>query len=305
MSRRTFIAILLFAAVISIFVSNTNGVPFVYSLTENFTIPTRTSTPLPATATSKPSTNPPPSTNPTETVPPLATVTETAVPVIIAATPVGGFLPTAEACSNQPTIQALNLTRVRSGPGTSYEPIAELVFLEVRPIIGRAADAEWWLIVVTADQIGWVADAIISVQGNTSVIPVVDTPLLNGESPTPGPIWNPPLPTGCEAEPVWTSTPEPTEVAPTNTPEPPTAVPTNTGEPEPELIAEASPIPSDTPEPMPTETPVPLEPTPVPTAVPLDIEPEPSSSSFLPILGGLLLVVGGAVAFMRRRGQEG
>jgi hypothetical protein len=294
MSRRLFIITLLIVGLLSIFFTGPNDAPLVYSLTENLTIPSRTPTPKPVTATPIPPTNPPPSNqNPTATTePPVITIaTETAVSVTLAASPEGGFLPTAETCSNHPTIQALNTTRVRSGPGVNYELVSELVFLEVRSIVGRAADIDWWQIALDGEQLGWVADSVISVQGNISVIPIVEPPWLNGAAPTPGTPWQPALPVGCDVQPIWTSTPTAT-APPTATPVPPTAVPSNTPVP-------PTTVPTDTPEP--TEAPT-VVPTAVPTAEPLDNESVSSgSSNLLLIVGGVLLLTGGAITFMRRR----
>ncbi|MCA9929274.1 MAG: hypothetical protein KC419_12370 [Anaerolineales bacterium] len=298
MSKRPFVIILVLSLLLSAIINHLGFNKPVYSLSANFTIPTKTPEPPPTQKPTSGSQNPPP---PAATETPItATATNTAVPVTLAATPQGGFVPTAAACGTQPTIQTVNNTRVRQGPGTDYDIAAELVFLEVRPIVGRAADAEWWQIMLADGSLGWVADAVVTVQGNISVVPIVATPLLDGIAPTAGPAWNPTVPSGCEALAVWTSTPEPTAVPPTDTPEPLTAAATE------EPAATDTAVPStDTPIPL-TDTPIPeptVEPTPIATAVPLDVEPEAAGSStgiILPIVAAVLFVAGGVIAFLRR-----
>jgi hypothetical protein len=265
----------------------------VWSLERAQTVPSRTPTPAPTT----PPTATPPSSgiNPTATPisVPQATPTSTLLPAQIAPTPVGGFLPTAVPCGSSPTIQTLGATNVRSGPGLEYGIIGELVYLEVRYIVGRAETAEWWLIQFNNGQFGWVANDIVLVQGYTPIIPIVEAPPLNGSTPTPGPLWNPtpfpfctvtPAPTDtatpavalAEAQPAETATPAPTE------PPPPT-----------------EPRPTDTPIVQPTA--VPLNPTaPAATAVPT--ESETGSSSGILLLGlGLLIGAGLVVAYLRKR----
>lgn len=178
------------------------------------TIPTRTPTPGAGQPTAVPtSSNPNPTQAPQNTAVPTALPTATDVPVTIAPTPVGGIMPTAEPCSDVPTILAINSTFVRSGPGTDYETVAQLVYQEVRPIFGRAADAQWWFIQLADGRTGWVADQVVIVAGNAGYVPVVAAPLLNGAAPTAGPLWNPTPNPQCPV------TPTPT---PTNTPLPTT-----------------------------------------------------------------------------------
>ncbi len=274
----------------------------VHGLSNNFTIPTRTPTPKPPDPTSPPSNPDPTATTEAATnVPP--TETAVSVQVTVAATPVGGFLPTAEPCADHPTVQGAGATNVRSGPGIDYATIGELLYLEVRPIIGRAADAKWWQILLGNGETGYVSNAIIISSGNISVIPIVPSPLINGVAPTPGTPWQPVIDSECTISPTWTSTPNPT--------------PTTEVEPEPVLITEEPTVESveieetavSSPEPItPTDTPQPIStaipstPEPIATAVPLDeVTPTSGSSSFLPIVGGILLAAGGLVAILRKR----
>ena len=271
--------------------------PTVYGSAANQTIPTRTPTPPPATATkSGGGGNDPAPTNP----PPAqatSTATSTLLPVEIAPTPVGGFLPTAVPCGNSPTIQTLGATNVRSGPGLEYEVIGELVYLEVRYIVGRAETAEWWLIQFNNGQFGWVADAIVLVQGYTPIVPIVEAPPLNGGTPTPGPAWNPtPIPF-CTVTPVPTGTPTATatavssesvvEEAATETPAPTEPAPTEVR-------------PTDTPIVQPTA--VPPQPT-TTLAATTDEPPNEGGSGGLILLAlGLVLGAGMLFYFWRRNG---
>jgi len=216
MSRRI-ITIIFIVGVIATFFLKPQSKSYEVLGMPNFTVITRTPspeppTPIPPTATDDDGddgggSNPPP--QPTS-VPP--TNTPTIIPVTLVATPIGGFFPTAVACGLPPTIQANNKTRVRSGPGTNYGIITELVYLETKPIIGRAANAEWWIIQLTNDETGWVANAVVKVAGNTNGIPIVPSPAIDEKTPTPGPFWNPtPNPNCPTIPPTVTSTP--TEMA--------------------------------------------------------------------------------------------
>jgi uncharacterized protein YgiM (DUF1202 family) len=271
----------------------------------NFTVITRTSTPPPSPPTAtrddddgdNGGSNP---TTPPTAVPP--TNTPTLIPVTLVATPVGGFLPTAAPCGLPPTVQAQNTTFVRMGPGTDYDIIGQLVFLETRPIVARAADSEWWVIQFTNEQFGWVADAVVLVHGNTSGIPVIGAPEINGETPTPGPLWSPTPNPECPILP--TATPIPTETA-TSTPEQEpteTPVPTETAtEVATEVVEEVEPTATATSVVPTAETDleeVETE-TPQPTAEPLD-EEAPGAVSALPCATAMIgLAVVGFILFRR------
>lgn len=171
------------------------------------TIPTRTPTGSPVTNTPVPPGNQPTSPPPANsTTVPATTPTSTLIPATIAATPLGGFIETAVPCSGNPTVQAINTTRVRQGPGTEYAVMAELVYLEVRPIAARAAYAPWWLIILGDGRYGWVANDVVQVQGYTAIVPIAEAPPLNGGTATPGTPWLPtPNPT-CTVTPIPTAT---------------------------------------------------------------------------------------------------
>ncbi|NHZ72644.1 MAG: SH3 domain-containing protein [Aquificales bacterium] len=290
----------------------------------NFTVITRTPTPKPQPPTQIPTAtkSDPGGGNPTA-IPPTATqipatATPTLIPVTLVPTPDGGFMPTAVACGFPPTAQAINTARVRSGPGTDYGIIGQLVYLETRPIVGRAADSEWWVIQFANNEIGWVANAVVTVHGNTSGIPIAEAPPINGEEPTPGPLWNPTPNPDCPDAPSATpsATPAPTETivnTPESTPvntETATVVPTETATPD-NLDASAESA-EDEEEAGPTTTATSVVPsgaetaaeqeetTAKPTAEPLDDEDIQNAASALPCAAAMIgLAVIGFLVFRR------
>ncbi|MBK8986039.1 MAG: SH3 domain-containing protein [Chloroflexi bacterium] len=231
MSRRFLIFILLTGLGLTVLYAPRPNAPRAASL-PNFTIPTRTPIPPPTAVPTDPPppppTDPPPGATAVPTNPPAVTATNTPIAATLAASPVGGFLPTAVACGTPPTIQTRGSTRVRSGPGTDYAAIGDLLSREVRPIVGRAGSATWWLITLANGQTAWVSNEVVLVQGYTGDVPIVDAPPINGQTPTPGAIWQPTAVPGC---PTSTATPLPPTATqpptPSTTPTavPPTAVP--------------------------------------------------------------------------------
>jgi hypothetical protein len=120
-------------------------------------------------------------------------------------------------------VQARNLINVRTGPGIDYPVAGSLVFLEVRVIVGRAANAEWWVIEMPGSTEGWVANTTVNVHGYTGDIPIVEAPEIGGSTPTPGADWNPTPNPICP-----THTPTPTARATGTATSEPTAPPTAT-----------------------------------------------------------------------------
>ncbi|MFO7681501.1 MAG: SH3 domain-containing protein [Chloroflexota bacterium] len=318
MTRRILLFTLFAGLALTMFFSRHTGVPPTFGL-PNFTTITRTPTPPPPTsppptspppgATSKPS-DPQPTTPPQATDIPTHTPTATLIPVTLAATPAGGYLPTAVACGVPPTVQTRNTVNVRSGPGVDYDIIGQLVYLEVRPILGRAADAEWWVIQLTNETIGWVANAAVIVHGNISGLPIVGAEPLEGKTPTPSPLWNPTRNPSCPVIPTATA-------QPTNTSQPATATREIMAEAEATATPTAKPTSTPTAEPT-TETEPPATATSMvpegeattvaaanvvesdqPTAVPL-AEPETSAVAALPCASAVIgLAMIGFLAFRR------
>lgn len=182
------------------------------------TVPSRTPTP----SADDPSPTPPPDDgngDPDPTSPPtstsIPTATPTNTPLPIPPTPEDGFLPTAEPCDSDPRLQAsASGVNARSGPGLDYEVIAQLEFLEVRPIVGRAQFAEWWQINLADGALAWVANSVANVSGYIGEVPTVAAPPLgDGSTPTPGAPWEPtPRPT-CTPSPSATPSRTPTGTA--------------------------------------------------------------------------------------------
>ncbi len=293
------------------------------------TVPTVTPDGGAATDTPVPPTNTPGSNgddNSTPTHTPPANVTATATPSpgsTFIPTPEDGYLPTAAPCEDSPTIQAFNNLNVRQGPGTDYEVTGRVIFLEVRPIIGRAQDVPWWLIQMPDGSSGWVADATGLSQGYIGNVPVVPAPTLNGQTPTPGTPWQPTPRATCTVTPTptlsptvtETPAPEPTATA-TVTAVPPTHTPTLTTTPEAandeadtthdetsvanDEAGAATRIASlavaENPTATQAATAYPIQ----STAAPLVDEPPSSTPNLLPIVG-LVLVAGGIFTAIARR----
>ena len=222
------------------------------------TVPTRTPVPAPTNPpppTEKPkennnNNNPPPPTNT-----PVATPTATLPPVTFAPTPIGGII-NPDRCGEPYFIASLGTVNVRSLPSTDGEVITQMVYLEARQILARAADVAWWQILLPDTSTGWVFDSTGSMVGMMESVPV-----LNSDgSPAPEPLWQP----------------TPDLFCPTVTPSP---IPTETATPPPTEAASATPIPTNTP--APTVTAVAIaesgDSDPVPTPM-----PDPSIISPLP-----------------------
>lgn len=104
----------------------------------------------------------------------------------------GSPFPTAEPCGEPPTITTLTVAKVYGGPGSDYPVTDTLRSKEVRPIVGRAAYATWWLIQLDENYSqAWISDRAGTVQGFTGNVPIVKAPSINGASPTPGDKWDP------------------------------------------------------------------------------------------------------------------
>jgi hypothetical protein len=278
----------------------------------NKTVPSRTPTPLPVTPTevptNPPTTNPPPGNPPPTATQPSTTMTATAIS--LPPTPGGGIPVTAVPCSTQPTIQPINQvnpTNVRQGPGTDYAIIGQLVVNEVRPIIGRAANAPWWLIQLNSGQSGWVADEVVLVQGNTINIPISSVPPLNGVTPTPGIPWQPTAPPVCPtmtATAVSQATAQTVIISPLETSTGAASYPadtaTETGE---TAVQDTAVTPTPTAITLPTSIAAAPQPTLAATAVTTDNTANnnsPDFSAFL-LVGAALLVVAGTAVFIAKR----
>jgi uncharacterized protein YraI len=286
----------------------------------NQTIPTRTPTPEPTSPPPNP-TKPnnddddDPTAVPTSTTEAQATATATAL-VTQVYTPVAEFLPTAEPCSDNPTVQALNPTNVRQGPGTDYPIVDKLVYLEVRYIQGRAADSSWWLIGLDNGETGWVTDNVVAVHGYIGNVPIIPSPAINGETPTPGVPWDPTSQPICPVTPTTSSTATPLasttpEATQTETTENANENPQGNSEPQGSLTATVPVLQTATSTPQPTQTAV-SPPTLMPTNQPQIIEGDSNEASpladskrsttdFILPLSGILLIAAIIFTFIKKR----
>jgi uncharacterized protein YraI len=222
----------------------------------------------------------------------------TATPVTAAtAVPTREILSTAVPCGEPPTVQVLAGVNVRTGPGTAYDVQSGLLAGEVRPIKGRAAIAQWWLIELAGGGQGWVADRTVTVHGYTGNVPLVPAPAVGNATPTPGPTWQPTANPACIATATPTATPRSAnaiqsvsgnEAEPTATTvaPPPQVEPTETVKSEPAAMATTAVLESA-----------------LPTAAPLNTTGGRSSTSWILYAGlGLLLLSGVAFVAFGRRG---
>ena len=199
------------------------------------TIPTRTPTPgAPPpgpTATDDDQPTPPPPGATATTAAPGATATTaaaTATGQATATTTTGSSAtPTttpdtrqADTCDDSPYITAVGVVYVYAGPGGDYNIVATLQDGDTRRIVGRAGYADWWVIMLTPTETGWVDDQDVTVSGNTGLAPVIDPPPIGAATATRGAPWNPtppPFPTyPATATPTSTPTSTPTATATTN-----------------------------------------------------------------------------------------
>ena len=105
---------------------------------------------------------------------------------------VASAFPTAGPCGEPPTFTTLTKANVYLGPGSDYPASDTLGAKEVRPIVGRAAYATWWLIQLDGKfSQGWISDKAGTVQGYTGNVLVIVAPAINGTFPTPGSEWDP------------------------------------------------------------------------------------------------------------------
>jgi uncharacterized protein YgiM (DUF1202 family) len=197
------------------------------------------------------------------------TTTPTASPTALLS---GVTLATAEACSPEPTIRVSSRGAwLYEGPGDSYDRLGRLEARAVRPVLGRAVDVPWWLIDLEGGLSGWIANADVTVQGDTSEVPIIEAPPLpRGATPTPGAPWQP--------------TPNPACLQPTPTAEP------------------------DTPAPRPSPSVTPLSDLSPATAAPDDSASLPSEGDesgdnlfWIPVAGIVLLAAGAFLYATRRR----
>jgi uncharacterized protein YraI/heat shock protein HslJ len=91
-----------------------------------------------------------------------------------------------------PTATTFEPVNVRTGPGTQYPTHGTAPVGSVFEITGVSQDGEWWVVKVSVDISstgnGWIAARYTETTGDTSTLPVVETPPLDGiEPPEPSP----------------------------------------------------------------------------------------------------------------------
>jgi hypothetical protein len=101
-----------------------------------------------------------------------------------AASPTDTPPPTATAITD-PFLTADVNSNVRSGPGTVYDILGNLLQGQSADIVGRNLNSTWWVIAFAPAPggQGWISDTIVTVFGDTSNVPVVVAP----PTPTPSP----------------------------------------------------------------------------------------------------------------------
>lgn len=101
--------------------------------------------------------------------------------------------PQAGPCDLPPTFTSLDAISIYAGPGEDYMLVGLLGETEVRPIVGRAAFTNWWVIQLDrTGRIGWASDKSGTIHGYTGRVPIITAPDLDGVAPTPGgPAWVP------------------------------------------------------------------------------------------------------------------
>jgi uncharacterized protein YraI len=282
------------------------------------TWPTRTPTPDP----NEPPPPPPPPGDPTAQpeppgdpgVQPTETAAVATVAVATTAVATREMLPTAGACGEPPTAQAQTGVNVRTGPGTQYGVESGLLTGEVRPIVGRAGNAQWWLIELAGGKLGWVADRTVTVQGYTGNVPLVAAPAIGNVTPTPGPAWQPtpnPMcaltatatpPAGSASQSTGSDEVQATPTAMSSTPT--AAVATATEDTATE--AGATPLPESTESPQADQVVTPttaVMQSAAPTATPLNTTRSNGGTSWILFTGiGLLLLSAVTFVLFRRRG---
>ncbi len=153
----------------------------------------------------------------TPTVLPSATL-PAGVTATATATPIGAFagqeiivfpansqsFPQAEPCGMPPTYTATAAVTAFAGPSSAYPLAGLLGAAEVRPIVGRAGFAHWWVIQLDGSgRVGWVRDVKGAIHGFTGRVPILPAPALNGTAPAAGGSpWAPTPDPACDASAV-------------------------------------------------------------------------------------------------------
>ena len=156
-------------------------------------------TPVSATATATPLASAP---TPTSTPPATVTV-EYILPTqeVVAFPESGANFPQAGQCEMPPTYTTTKAISVYAGPSDAYPSVGLLGARAIRPIVGRAAFTDWWVVQLDrSGRAGWVSDETGTIDGFIGRVPIVSAPDLNGVAPKPaGPAWSPTPAPDCNA----------------------------------------------------------------------------------------------------------
>ena len=103
----------------------------------------------------------------------------------------GGVIPS-QPGAGAPTATTIEPINVRLGPGTEYPTHGTAAAGSVFEIKGVSQDGEWWVVSVPKEISdsgdGWIAVRYTETEGDTSALPVVEAPPLDGiEPPEPSP----------------------------------------------------------------------------------------------------------------------
>ena len=135
--------------------------------------------------TPEPSHTPPPTVEQMRTTAPI--LTPTMVPSLTP-TITPSLTPTEEPCQRPSTVTALVDGYVRNGPGTIYDTMGTLTEGETAEVTGRDGEtAYWWRIDAPhlyGDQL-WIADSVVSFEGEVECVPLVYIPPTPTPTPTP------------------------------------------------------------------------------------------------------------------------
>src|SRR5450432_3853023 len=79
----------------------------------------------------------------------------------------------AQPTASSVVVEAIQLAKVRSGPGVDYDELGQIVSGATYPLIGRNSHFPWYLIQLPTTQ-GWVYADLVKVTGNLNSIPYTD-----------------------------------------------------------------------------------------------------------------------------------
>ncbi len=103
------------------------------------------------------------------------------------ATPEPAHLPTATSIP-VPLVIASTSMNVRTGPGTAYPIVDDMLSGEEADIVARNADSDWWQVKLGGDQLGWVFGQLVSASGDLESVAIASDIPEPPSIPTPAPV---------------------------------------------------------------------------------------------------------------------